>query len=96
MGNFKVLDFPLQPLQKFRRRDAVQLGVVELKGYRQGGAQPLFPVLTPDEEWVVVTPGIDIHCAVDLIPCQGGGTDDHIVLAQLIALSALPDLPGEL
>ena len=81
MLNF--FDFPLQPFQKFRRRDTVQLGVVKLKGQRQGGAQPLFPVLAPDEEGVVVAPGVDIHGAVDLIPRQGGGADHHVVLAQL-------------
>lgn len=87
--------FPLEPLQKLRRRDAVQLSVVELEGHRQGGPQPLFPVLAPDEEGVVVASGVDVHRAVDLVPRQGGGSDDHVVLAQFIALSALPDLPGE-
>ena len=33
---------------------------------------------------------------VDLIPNQGGSADHHIVLAQLKALPALPDLSGEL
>ena len=53
--------FPLEPLQKLRCRDAVQLGVVELEGHRQGGPQPLFPVLAPDEKGVVVAPLSLIH-----------------------------------
>ena len=91
-----VADLLLQPLQKFCGGDAVHLGVVELKGHRQGGAQPLLPVLAPDEEGVVVAPGVDIHRAVDLVPRQGRGADDHILLAQLKAFPALTDLSGEL
>lgn len=95
-GLSKLLDFLLEPLQKFRCRDAVHLGVVELEGHRQRGAQPLFPVFAPDEEGIVAASGVDVHRAVDLIPCQSRGADDRIVLTQLIALPALADLPGEL
>lgn len=94
-GLSKLLDLLLEPLQKFRCRDAVHLGVVELEGHRQRGAQPLFPVFASDEEGIVVAPGVDIHCTVDLIPRQGGGADHHIVLAKLIALSVLLYPSGE-
>lgn len=51
MGDlFLVADLLLQPLQKFRGRDPVHLGVVELKGHRQGGTQPLLPVFAPDKK----------------------------------------------
>lgn len=74
MGDlFLVADLLLQPLQKFRGRDPVHLGVVELKGHRQGGTQPLLPVFAPDKKGGVIAPGVDIHCAVNLVPRQGGG-----------------------
>ena len=92
----EIRDFLIRSLSETGGHLASNLGVVELKGHRQGGAQPLFPVFAPDEEGIVVASGINVHRAVDLISRQGGGADDHIVLAQLIALSDLPDLPGEL
>lgn len=75
----KFLDFALQPLPKFRRDDAHL--VVNLEGHRQGGTQPLFPILSPDEEGVVAT-GVDVHCTVALIPHQSASADDYIVFLQ--------------
>ena len=68
---------------------------MELERHRQSSTEPLFSVLAPDKEGVVVAAGIDIHRAVDLIPRQSRGADHHIVLARFIALPALVDLSGE-
>ena len=67
----KLTDLLLEALQKFRGRDSVHLGVVKLEGHRQGGVQPRFPIFAPNEEGIVVTSGVDVHRAVDLIPRQG-------------------------
>ena len=49
----------------------------------------------PHKKGVVVTPGVDVDRAVDLVPRQRGSADDHIVLTQFIALPALANLSGE-
>ena len=76
---FHPLDFLLQVFQKAAGMTAVHLGVVELEGDGEGGAEEAATVFPPNEEGVVVATGILVHDAVEFRLRQCRRAHNHAV-----------------